>query len=388
VSARPMEDNQLIVRRVIVAVIAFVAIGVGATLALTVLHDDQPEPAGLGSTAVGTGGETAPSTRPPPVTPTSVPPAPAIRLPTGPVNLAGCPPPVRPPGPPGPPPWHPAVLVPDSALPPVERPKPWRSDVGPILGKGMWVWQFDQTEGGDAGVIVRRAMDAGLRQLWIRVGSSKSGFYAANDLNALVGRAHAAGLKVIGWGFPYLYDPLGDARWTAQALDWRGPGGDRLDGFSADIEKSTEGVALTKRRVAVYLGAVRRAAGSRLIVATVYPPTDYNWTPSQYPYWTMAHYVDAFAPMVYWGCRDPGTAAIQALRRLATLRPVHLIGQAYNMGSEGGRDAFPSQREIWRFMGVGRNGGAMGASFWDWQEMTNNEWKAVSVFPWAVAPRL
>jgi hypothetical protein len=275
------------------------------------------------------------------------------------------------------------VLVPDSALPGPQIPAPWESNVHPIVGKGMWVWKFDLTEGGDAPAIVNRAVKAGLHQLWVRVGSSRDGFYAAEDLNALVAPAHAAGLTVIGWGFPYLYDPLRDARWTAKAFAWRGPEGDQLDGFSADIEKSTEGVALSKRRVAVYLGAVRRAAGDRLVVATVYRPTDLNWT-GAYPYRTMARYVDAFAPMVYWGCTDPREAAAQSLKRLARLRPVHLLGQAYNMRYEGGRPVSPSPREISLFLLVGRRGGALGASFWDWQEMTSGEWKALAAFPWAI----
>jgi hypothetical protein len=248
----------------------------------------------------------------------------------------------------------------------------------------MWAWKLDQTEGGDVQAIVDRALGAGLKQLWVRVGSSYNGFYAAPELDALVGPAHAAGLKVIGWGFPYLYDPLGDARWTAQALAWRGPNGDRLDGFSADIEKSSEGVALSRRRIAVYLGAVRRAAADRLVVATVYRPTDLNWTTGLYPYRTIARYVDAFAPMVYWGCTDPREAAVQSLKRLAALRPVHLIGQAYNMGPEGGRPASPSPREISTFLRVGHRRGAVGASFWSWQEMTSGEWKALASFPWTL----
>jgi hypothetical protein len=245
----------------------------------------------------------------------------------------------------------------------------------------MWIWLFDRTEAGDAGAIVKRAAQAGLSQLWVRVGSSKDGFYGVAELNALVERAHAAGIAVIGWGFPYLYDPMGDARWTKQALRWHSPSGDRLDGFSADIEKSTEGVALSARRVGVYLGAIRQAAGDRLLVATVYRPTDLN-RHGAYPYQTMARYVDAFAPMVYWGCTEPGAAASESLHRLNTLRPVHLIGQAYDMGPEGGRQGAPSPREIRRFLGVGNHGGAVGASFWDWQEMTSAEWGAMGKFPW------
>jgi hypothetical protein len=303
----------------------------------------------------------------------------------GPLVLAGCPPPPRPPGPPGPGPWHPAHKVPDSKLPRVKPPRPWHANLGPVNGKGMWMWQYDETEGGNAGAIVRKAARAGLRQLWVRVGSSKDRFYGDYELAALVDRAHRAGLSVIGWGFPYLYDPVGDARWTAQALAWRSPSGGRIDAFSADLEKSTEGVAMTKRRVAVYLQAVRRAAGNTPIVATVYRPTDLNWY-GPYPYRTMARYVDAFAPMVYWGCTDPREAATESLERLSKLRPVHLIGQAYNMAPEGGRTKAPSAREINAFLSLGHRDGALGASFWDWQEINGGEWKALSRFDWSVPP--
>ena len=139
----------------------------------------------------------------------------------------------------------------------------------------------------------------------MRVGDSRAGFYAADVLADLVPRAHQAGLAVVGWGFPFLHDPVDDARWSAEALAWRGPGGVALDGFSPDIELATEGVVLTERRARVYLGLVREAAGDRLLVATVYRPTDRLWT-GTYPYAAMAAYVDAFAPMVYWGCTEPG----------------------------------------------------------------------------------
>jgi hypothetical protein len=306
----------------------------------------------------------------------------AAPRPTAPVTLAGCPVPPRPPGPPPPPPWHPAVLVPDSQLPPVQAPAAWASDLKPIAGKGMWIWEWSHTDGGDAAAVVARAVAAGLRQVWVRVGDSADGFYGAAELTALVPKAHAAGLNVVAWGFPYLYDPLGDARWTAQILAWRGPGGAAVDGYSADIERLSEGVDLTARRAAVYLQQVRRDAGSRLVVATVYPPIDAYWTGGGYPFSAMAPYVDAFAPMIYWECTDPGADAALDIARLATLRPVHIIGQAYDMGSGGGRVGAPSAGEITEFLQTGRRRGAVGASFWVWQTATAEEWQAVSSFRW------
>jgi hypothetical protein len=101
-----------------------------------------------------------------------------------------------------------------------------------------------------------------------------------------------------------------------------------------------------------------------------------------YPYTVMARYVDAFAPMVYWECTDPGADAVQAVRRLATLRPVHLIGQAFNLAGTGGRAASPSAAEISEFLGAGRGAGAVGGSFWVWQMATPEEWGALTDYRW------
>ena len=310
--------------------------------------------------------------------------------PPAPVALAGCPVPPHPPLPPSPPPWHPAVLV--TSLPPVTAPVPWSSRLGALTGKGMWIWEWGSTDGGSAEAIVHQAVAAGLHQVWIRVGDSRDGFYGALELDALVPVAHAHGLSVIAWGFPYLWDPVGDAGWTAQILNWRAPDGQQVDGYSADIEEATEGVMLSAQRAGVYLELVRHDAGNRLIVATVYPPSDTNWD-GAYPYRAMAPYVDAFAQMVYLECADPGSDASLDVARLATLRPVHVIGEAFNFADSGGRVDSPSGAEIAEFLHTSRAAGALGASFWVWQDATADEWTALSAFRWvgagsrAVTPR-
>ncbi|HZU73637.1 MAG TPA: hypothetical protein VE990_12785 [Acidimicrobiales bacterium] len=293
--------------------------------------------------------------------------------------LTGCPPPPQPPKPVVPP-WHPAVLVPDSALPAALPPPPRRASLAPVAGKGMWIWQFSSTDGGDATAVVDAAVRAGLHQLWVRVGDSQNGFYGSSVLDRLVPLAHARGLAVIGWGFPYLYDPAGDAAWTVQALSWSS-GGARLDGFSADLETSSEGVDMTAQRASVYLSLVRRARPAALLVGTVFPPTDQEW--ATYPYRAIAPYVDALAPMVYWGCYQPVLAAQQAFTRLGPLAPLHLIGQAYSMADVGGRTSAPSPAEISAFLQSARLGGALGASFWSWQSIDSDEWAAMAGFGWS-----
>jgi hypothetical protein len=298
--------------------------------------------------------------------------------------LPGCPPPPRPPGT-GTVPFKPPRLVPEDQLPEAQPAPPLSVDTRILAGKGMWIWKYRLSEGGDADAIVARAGAAGLRQLWVRVGDTRDGFYGADVLAALVPRAHRAGMAVIGWGFPYLHDPAGDAAWSIEAARWRGPDGSRLDGFSPDIELASEGVLLTERRITVYLGLLRPTAPDQVLVATVYRPTDARWNGS-YPYRAIAPYVDAFAPMVYWGCAEPGEAAAQAVERLSTLKPVHVVGQGYDAGPEGGRTGAPSGAETVRFLDVARRSGATGASFWVWQSIAREQWDAVSAFTWPLGP--
>jgi hypothetical protein len=314
---------------------------------------------------------------PTPLPPTS-PPVPGPLTP-----LPGCPPPPSTPGP-YVPPWHPDHLVPDAQLPAPQPPSGDGAALTAISGKGLWVWKYGATESGNAQAIADRAVSTGLTQVWVRVGDSQNGFYGAGVLAQVVPPAHARGLAVIAWGFPYLYDPVGDAAWTNQALAWRSPTGDRVDGFSPDIETASEGVALSAQRVAVYLSLVRPARDGRPLVATVYPPTD-HWL-AAYPYGTMAPYIDAFAPMVYWECRDPGDAAQEAVTRLSPMKPVHVIGQAFSFGDVGGRVVQPTTAELDRFMGVARSVGAVGASFWVWQDVDGEEWNALTAYPWTRPP--
>jgi hypothetical protein len=86
--------------------------------------------------------------------------------------------------------------------------------------------------------------------------------------------------------------------------------------------------------------------------------------------------------MIYWGCTDPGRDAAVDIARLSTLRPVHIIGQAYNMASVGGRTLPPSAAEITEFLQAGRRYRALGASFWVWQTATAQEWGALSAYRW------
>jgi hypothetical protein len=118
------------------------------------------------------------------------------------------------------------------------------------------------------------------------------------------------------------------------------------------------------------------------VVATVPRPTAKRL--ASYPYATQAPYVDAFAPMVYWSCSEPGALTRSSLSPLRKYhRPLAVIGQSYDMGPEGGRHGLPSGREIWRFLDVSKRAGAIGASLYTYDQTHAAQWRALSAYPWS-----
>jgi hypothetical protein len=243
------------------------------------------------------------------------------------------------------------------------------------VGKGMWLYQLSMAEGGDAARVVRKAKAAGLTHLYLRLGSSKGGFYDQAELDKLLPAAHAAGLKVVGWDFVYLDDPAADAARAKSEIDYVTPTGDRIDAFSADIETTSEGVSLTAGSAAAYGAQLRALAGPHYpLIATVPRPS----AKRPFPFAEATASFDAIAPMVYWQNRDPAADVAGAIATLAPLgKPILPVGQAYNGGDEGGPDRDPPKEQITAFMDTAMAKGAVGVSFWVWNHATPDQWSAI-----------
>ena len=243
------------------------------------------------------------------------------------------------------------------------------------LGKGMWLYQLSMAEGGDAAKVVKKATAAGLTHLYLRLGSSKGGFYAQDELDKLLPVAHAAGLKVIGWDFVYLKDPAADAARAKAEIEYVTATGHRIDAFSADIETGSEGVTLSGEGAAAYGAALRALVGpSYPLIATVPRPSPKR----AFPFAEATASFDAIAPMVYWQNRDPATDVAGAIAALAPFgKPILPVGQAYNGGPEGGPDRDPPKEQLVAFMNTALDKGAVAVSFWVWNHATPEQWSAI-----------
>jgi hypothetical protein len=244
----------------------------------------------------------------------------------------------------------------------------------------------ERAEGGDAAAIVNRALANGMTHLYVRTGTLKGGFVGGPFLDRLLPVAHANGIRVYGWDFPYLDHPGDDVTRAVTAINYTTPDGHRIDGFSADIESSHEGTNNSLEYVTAYVTWLRDNVGPNYpLIATVPNPTDYMV--ERYPYAEVTAPFDAIAPMVYWLNREPDTDVATALDRLVPLgKPVLPIGQAYDGGPEGGRPGPPTPSELARFFAAAAQHGAAGVSFWSWQHATQETWDAITAAPQFTLP--
>lgn len=248
-------------------------------------------------------------------------------------------------------------------------------------GKGMWIWQPLQSDGGNVPAMIARAKAVGLTHIYVRTGSSWDGFYAGPFLDKILPAAHAAGIRVYGWDFPRLIDVGADVDRAMAAIGYTTPGGQRIDGFAADIETGSEGTNLTAEGASAYGAGLRAGVGAGYpLIACVPRPSDY--TKSFYPYAETVSSFDAIAPMVYWLNRQADTDVAGALADLLPFgKPIFPVGQAFDGAPEGGRPGVPSRDELLTFMRVARVDGAAGVSFWSWQAANQQAWDAIRDAP-------
>jgi hypothetical protein len=248
------------------------------------------------------------------------------------------------------------------------------------VGKGMWIYIPEQVEGGNVQALVNRAKAVGITHVYVRTGSSRTGFYAQEYLNRLLPVAHANGIRVFGWDFPYLDNWADDVNRAMAAITYLTPDGHRIDGFSADIETRAQGVNVAPDTARAYGAGLRRMVGAGYpLIATVPRPSPQLIT---YPFNEVVESFDAIAPMIYWLNREPGADAAATLQALKVYnKPLLPVGQAYDGSAEGGRPGVPPAPELVRFMQVSEELGATAVSFWSWQHADQQAWDAIRDAP-------
>ena len=247
-------------------------------------------------------------------------------------------------------------------------------------GTGMWLHQFERSEGGDPRAVVRKARQAGLTTLYVRTGSSTDGWTGSPALATLLPATRGTALKVVAWDFPTLVDPVADAHRLAKAAWYRCPGCPRVAAVAPDVETAAEGTRIGDAAVARYYSALRRFLPREIaILATVPWPSEMRT--GRYPYARTASLVDALLPMAYWYNRSPAGVTTTSMSYLKRFRlPVMPVGQ----GFDGRLDApyLPADRHpggsVRAFLLASRHNGAAAVSLWSWQTTGGQQWAALA----------
>ncbi|MFN2536619.1 MAG: hypothetical protein ABR549_00525 [Mycobacteriales bacterium] len=247
-------------------------------------------------------------------------------------------------------------------------------------GTGMWLHDFDRSQGGNGRSIVARARAAGLSHLFVQTGSSKMGPIGSPALHRILPATQGTGIRVIAWDFANLRNPEVDARRLAMAARFRCRGCPRIAAVAPDIETAAEGTRINSSNVIRYYDELRHWLPRDVaILATVPWPSEVRR--GRYPYASTARRADAIIPMAYWYNRSPAAVTAQSMAYFKKFhKPVMPVGQGYD-----GRLDAPYLRadphpylSVRSFLLTAKKWGARSVSLWSWQTTGGQQWRALS----------
>jgi hypothetical protein len=224
-------------------------------------------------------------------------------------------------------------------------PEPAR--VIPFKGLGAWwdVWDWSPTFTGNRQALglgdVDRLANAGVQTLYIQTATYRHPATVLDEslLRRIIARAHARGMKVVGWYLPQFLDTRTDVTRMSAMV------GLGVDGIGIDIE-STDNPNVADRTEKLlaevkFLRMLHPDVPMAAIPVTpvIWEELNRGWWP-RFPYRELSNYFDAWMPMAYWSYRkagsfpewgDPYRYTYESVVRLRTLTgrpelPVHPIG--------------------------------------------------------------
>jgi len=201
-------------------------------------------------------------------------------------------------------------------------------------------------------------------------------------------RAHAAGMRVVGWYLPGYGNMDRDVRRMVAVATFRSAAGHRFDALAVDIESKDEtgGGEPFNAAIATHLQRVRTAVGASYPVGAIVPAPlgmairPESWT--GFPWSQIGRSADVVLPMAYWSYRTTcgsnsshcpegyGRENTTEARRLTGLR-VHVIGGI-------GNDV--TTAEVSDFVRGARSASPYGGSLYDYRTTAASYWSPLAGF--------
>lgn len=233
------------------------------------------------------------------------------------------------------------------------------------VGKGYFVWQIKRLYKSVVADMVIAAMTQGVSWIAVKFADGKVGYNRnltitgwKDDLIVdFITQFHAAGIKVFGWQYVYLNDPVGEANFAATRLHSL-----NLDGMIIDAEGECANKPVQTR---IYTQALRVAL----------PDTSIGLCSYRYPSLHMEldwkdflSVCDYHIPQVYWvQSHDPVAQTEKSYQELVGLKDIPFIplGSAYKQ--ENGT-WIPSSKELYDFNQNATNKKYFGVGYYSWDD--------------------
>lgn len=252
-----------------------------------------------------------------------------------------------------------------------------------LTGKGFFIWQIPNCEGGNPTAIATVAQQAGLTHVLIKVADRTNSYNVTSsgvDLVVPVVQAlRARGIQSWGWHYIYGDDPIGEADRAIQRIQQTGVSGYALD-VEGEYKDPGKNVAATQ-----FMTRLRGAYPNLEISLCSYRFPSYH---PQIPWEEFLLHCNYNMPQVYWqNAHNPAdqlTRSVAEFQQLEPFRPVIPVGSAYQTGGWAA-----SPEEVVIFLQTARSLNLSAANFWEWANCRNNlpeVWNAIASFNWGGAP--
>ena len=264
------------------------------------------------------------------------------------------------------------------------NPAPTRNNMT-LQGKGFFLFQIPECEGGDPAAILAAAQTAGFSHVLVKIADGVKPFGidpAGSDYTLRVVQAlRGAGIAVWGWHYVYGNNPSAEADVAIRRTQTLG-----LDGYVVDAEQEYKqpGKAAAARQ---FMAAVRSALDNIPIALSSYRFPNYH---PELPWAVFLEKCDLHMPQVYWEQAHNAGAQLRESKRqcdaLPNARPYIPTGATYGTSVWN-----PTAVDVTDFLNTARDLGLPAANFFDWdfcRKSLPKLWAAIADFDWPAPSQL
>jgi hypothetical protein len=285
-----------------------------------------------------------------------------------------------------------------------DPPKLIRRDVAVYAGLGAWIdtYDFVPTYAGPNPPVTPGTVDLlaarGVKTIYLQPvrndAKTPDGIVDADLLAAILARAHAKGIAVVGWSTPRFADVAFDLDRLVKIARFSHKG-QRFDGIAVDIEDNeTEPFPATRSANLVELSKQLRAAVGPDVAlgAIVMPPVQLDivnpdfWP--AFPWSEIRGLYDVWMPMTYWTTRDADSGWRDGERYTAEsvrLLREHLQDPEARVHPIGGIADRSTPEQVAAYVRALQATGSIGGSLYDVATTNEPVWQSLAPLPAALA---